>query len=166
MTEDAARKTSRHFTVVVRREIDRPPDELFAAWTAPATRRAVVAPRGQGLRVSALDIRDGGEEVIESGGGDRPVTLVTRRYCALRPPRLVIAQTVTTVASVAGTPDRVVAEQELVLFKPVGEGATEIVASTQLASMHQAFVDEVEAAWTGQFDRFEDQLEPRPKAEP
>ena len=159
---DAPDKTSRHFTVVVRRDIDRPPDALFAAWTDPAVRRAVIAPEGSDWHLVEADIRDGGVEVIQHRPADQPGTTVTRRYAALRPPRLIVAQSVSAIDTGPRSPHSVVAPQELLLFKPTAAGA-ELVASSQVVSVQPNHVRAVEDAWNRQFDRFEDELEPQPR---
>ncbi|MEM7520485.1 MAG: SRPBCC domain-containing protein [Pseudomonadota bacterium] len=155
MIKKSGQKKSRHFTVVVRREFPIPVEEAFSAWIDPEIRRSVLAHGRYKNGVKECDVREGGLERYEDRWKNRLYGTTTRRYLVLRPSKMIIAHTETSVEG--DMVDQHFATQELLLFKPKGTNC-EIVASDQCISIEPSFVHAAEGSLNKIFDFFASKL--------
>ncbi|WP_144430612.1 SRPBCC domain-containing protein [Jannaschia donghaensis] len=155
MIEVSNKRMSRHFTVVVRREFPMSVEKIFSAWTNPEIRRSVLAHGRYKNGVKEVDVSEGGKERYEDRWKNRLYGTTTRRYILLRPARMIVAHSETSVEG--DMFDQHFVRQELLLFKPKGE-ICEIVASTQCVSIEPTFVHAAEDSLKLVFDIFADKL--------
>lgn len=148
-------KKSRHFTVVVRREFPMTADQVFSAWTNPEIRRSVLAHGRYKNGVKEVDVKEGGFEKYEDRWKNRLYGTTTRRYVLLRPARMIVAHSETSVEG--DMFDQHFVRQELLLFKPRDQSC-EIVASDQCISIEPMFVHAAENSLNEVFDVFSDKL--------
>lgn len=155
MIEESEKKKSRHFAVVVRREFPMSVEDTFSAWVDPEIRRNVLAHGRYKNGVKEVDVSEGGLERYEDRWKNRLYGTTTRRYVIVRPARMIVAQSETSVEG--DMFDQHFVKQELLLFKPKGANC-EIVASDQCISIEPSFVHAAEDNLNEIFDTFADKL--------
>jgi uncharacterized protein YndB with AHSA1/START domain len=128
-----------------------PVQAAFDAWTDPEIRRAVLAHGRCKADVKHAEVAEGGCERYEDRGKNRLYSRVSRRYLVIRPARLIVAQTEMSLET--DVADQHFALQELLLFKPDGDGCV-IVASDQCLALEPAYVHAAEDGLNGIFDAF------------
>lgn len=151
MDTKSDKKKSRHFTVVVRREFPWAVEETFSAWTDSEIRRSVLARGRNKNGVKEVDVVEGGLERYEYRWKNRLYGTTSRRYLIIRPARLIVAHSETSVEG--DMFDQHFAKQELLLFKPKGD-TCEIVASDQCVSIEPSYVHAAEDNLNEIFDAF------------
>lgn len=150
------KKKSRHFTVVVRREFSMSAEDTYSAWTNPEVRRSVLAHGRYKNDVKEVSISEGGIERYEDRWKNRLYGTTTRRYVILRPAKMIVAQSETSIE--ADMFDQHFVQQELLVFKSKGANC-EVVASVQCISIEPSFVHAVEDSLNEIFNTFADKLE-------
>lgn len=131
-------------------------EDTYSAWTNPEIRRSVLAHGRYKNSVKEVSISEGGIERYEDRWKNRLYGITTRRYVILRPAKMIVAQ---TESSVAGEMfDQHFVRQELLLFKPKGANC-EIVASDQCISIEPSCVHAAEDRLKEIFKTFADKLE-------
>lgn len=144
-------KKSQRFTVVIRREFPRAVAAIFSAWTDPEVRRSVLAHGRYKKGVKEIDVVEGGLERYEDRWKNRLNSTTTRRYLIIRPAKLIISHSETSVEG--DMFDQHFAKQELLLFKPKGNNC-EIVASDQCVSIEPSYMHAAEDSLNEVFDAF------------
>ena len=150
------KKKSCHFTVVVRREFPMSAEDTYSAWTNPEFRRSVLAHGRYKNGVKEVSISEGGIERYEDRWKNRLYGTTTRRYLILRPAKMIVAQSETSIEG--DMFDQHFVRQELLLFKSKGANC-EIVASDQCISIEPSFVHAAEDSLNEIFNTFADKLE-------
>ena len=102
--------------------------------------------------VKEFDIVEGGYERYEDRWKNRLYGRTTRRYVIIRPAKMIVAHSETTLEG--NMYDQHFATQELLLFKPSAIG-TEIVASSQCVSIEPSYVHAAEDHLNEIFDIYE-----------
>jgi len=151
-----SKKKSRHFTVVVRRNLPMLVQHVFDSWVDPTIRHRVLVQGRNKNTVKEVNPIEGGFERYEDRWRNRLIGQTERRYLAIRRSHLIIAHAEHSM--VGDTVDQFFAIQELILFKPCKIG-TEIVASSQCVSIQPTYVHAVEDSWNSLIDAFETALE-------
>ena len=155
MIEMPEKKKSRHFTVIVRREFPMSAEDAYSAWTDPEIRRSVLAHGRYKNGVKEVSVSVGGLERYEDRWKNRLYGTTTRRYLILRPAKMIVAQSETSVEG--DMFDQHFVKQELLLFK-TKDASCEIVASDQCISIEPSFVHSAEDSLTQTFDIFANML--------
>lgn len=150
------KKKSRHFTVVVRREFPMSVEDTYSAWTNPEIRRSVLAHGRYKNGVKEVSCSEGGIERYEDRWKNRLYGTTKRRYVILRPAKMIVAQSETSIEG--DMFDQHFVKQELLLFKSKGANC-EIVASDQCISIEPSFVHAAEDSLSEIFNTFADKLE-------
>ena len=130
-------------------------EKTFSTWTNPEVRRSVLAHGRYKNGVKEVEVSEGGFERYEDRWKNRLCGTTTRRYVLLRPARMIVAHSETSVAG--DMFDQHFVRQELLLFKPKDK-ICEIVASDQCVSIEPMFVHAAENSLNEVFDIFADKL--------
>lgn len=146
-----SKKKSHHATIVVRRNINAPVEQVFNAWVDPTIRRAVLSNNRYKNGVKEVNPIEGGMECYENRWGNRLIAKTTRRYVAVRRPNLIVAHVETIIKN--GVKDRICASQELLLFKKV-EQETELIVSCQAIATQPIYTHATGDAWDKEIDLF------------
>lgn len=152
MIDEQKNIKSNHFTATVRRQFALPPEKVFAAWVDPETRMQVLLNNRYKKGVKEINIIEGGHERYEDRWKNTLYSTTTRKYVTIRQSKMIVCH-VETVMPVEGF-DQVFAKQELMLFNAHEKG-TEVVASSQCASVEPYFVHAVKDSWNELFRLFE-----------
>ncbi len=129
--------------------------DIYSAWTDPEIRRSVLAHGRYKNGVKEVDVSEGGLERYEDRWKNRLYGTTTRRYLILRPARMIVAQSETSIEGEMF--DQRFVKQELLLFKPK-DALCEVVASDQCISIEPSFVHAAEDALNEVFDIFANKL--------
>ena len=151
MHEKISNKMSCNFTVEVRRLLKMPVDKVFGDWTNPDVRSEVLSHGRYKNCVKEVEIFEGGHERYEDRWKNRLYGTTTRRYVIIRPSKMIVSHSETTLEG--DISDQHFAAQELLLFKSHGKG-TEVVASSQCVSIEPTYIHSKEDQLSKFFDIF------------
>ncbi len=150
------------FTVTVERDLDSPPEAVFAAWLDPARRARFETPEGSGMRLAVLDTREGGHEEVAIGPrgeetGRMPTDIRLLRAPADGAPGLLVVHGTGVFGGAVA-----MAMQTTVTVAARGTGARLTGVSQIVAPGGQPTQAQVHEGWEGMLDRFAADLAEHP----
>ena len=146
---------ARVFTVRQRRIFSGNPAEVMDHWLDPVMRHAIL---GDGLPENAVRKvapTEGGEEIVETRWRNQLMGTHHRRYLAIERPGCILCSLNIQFEPVAGVNRQHTAANEMILFKPMMDARTEIVAGAQCISLEPVLIQSVRDSWIRAFDIFE-----------
>lgn len=141
-------------SLVVRRTIQAPPEQLFAAWTQPEQLQRWWGPAGVVCAGAEIDLRVGGRYRIANRLADGRIVWIAGAFERIEAPRILVFTWGLEPTSGPAQPERVT-----VRFEPRGGSVTQVVV------LHERIADEAarrshEQGWQGCLDGLTAHLQP------